>query len=105
MAKPGLDGHDRGIKILARAFIEAGMEVVRKEMPVSEAEKLGAEKEFGAKYPDIVSVYFVGDYSKEFCGGPHVKNTSELGKFKIKKEQSSSAGVRRIKAVIRDEDN
>ena len=52
------------------------------------------------KYPDIVTVYSIGDVSKELCGGPHVKNTSELGKFKIKKEEASSAGVRRIKAVL-----
>ena len=79
--------------------------VVRREMPREEAEKIGAEMEFGAKYPDIVSVYFVEDadgkvFSKEFCGGPHVENTGILGHFKIKKEQASSAGVRRIKAVL-----
>ncbi|MEK6899961.1 MAG: hypothetical protein AABX05_02445 [Nanoarchaeota archaeon] len=56
--------------------------------------------EFGQKYPDKVSVYFMGDYSKEFCGGPHVSNTKEVGKFKIIKEEASSAGVRRIKAVV-----
>lgn len=61
--------------------------------------------EFGAKYPETVSVYFVEDengnaISKEFCGGPHVTNTSELGMFKIQKEEASSAGVRRIKAVL-----
>ena len=85
-------------------------------MPLAEAEKLGAEMEFGAKYPDIVSVYFIEDkdgnpVSKEFCGGPHVKNTAELysssrensrdeGPFKIQKEEAVSAGVRRIKAVL-----
>ena len=52
------------------------------------------------KYPDIVTVYTIGDISKELCGGPHVKNTKELGKFKIKKEEASSAGVRRIKAIL-----
>ena len=76
------------------------LDVVKKEMPLEEAEKLGAQKEFGVKYPEIVSVYFVGDYSKEFCGGPHVRNTKEIGHFKIVKEQSSAAGVRRIKAVV-----
>ncbi|MBT3836260.1 alanine--tRNA ligase [Candidatus Woesearchaeota archaeon] len=81
-------------------IIDAGMEVRREEMSKEEAVTLGAQMEFGAKYPERVSVYFIGDFSKEFCGGPHVKNTSELGKFKIKKEQSSSAGVRRIKAVL-----
>lgn len=71
----------------------------------AEAEKTGAHHAFGDKYGDLVTVYFIGDdletaYSKEFCGGPHVKNTSELGEFKIKKEESVSAGVRRIKAVL-----
>ena len=69
-------------------------------MPKEEAVKSGAECMFIEKYPDIVTVYSIGNVSKELCGGPHVKNTSEIGKFKIKKEEASSAGVRRIKAVI-----
>jgi len=52
------------------------------------------------KYPDEVTVYSIGNISKELCGGPHVKNTKELGHFKIKKEEASSAGVRRIKAIL-----
>lgn len=85
--------------------IEQGLNVVRREMPLAEAEKIGAQMEFGAKYPDMVSVYFIEDkdgnpISKEFCGGPHVKNTSELGKFKIQKEEAVSAGIRRIKATL-----
>ena len=61
--------------------------------------------EFGAKYPETVSVYFVEDekgsiFSKEFCGGPHVANTGELGHFKIQKEEAVSAGIRRIKAIL-----
>ena len=55
---------------------------------------------FIERYPDVVTVYTIGDFSKELCGGPHVKNTSELGHFKIKKEEASSAGVRRIKAIL-----
>ncbi len=55
---------------------------------------------FIEKYPDRVTVYSIGDVSKELCGGPHVKNTSELGTFKIKKEEASSAGIRRIKAIF-----
>ena len=71
--------------------IKQSLHVVRREMPLAEAEKIGAEMEFGAKYPDTVSVYFIEDkdgnhISKEFCGGPHVSNTAELGKFKIIKE-------------------
>lgn len=96
------------VENLVNQKIEAALPVTRLEMPKSEAEKLGAQMEFGAKYPDIVSVYVVGNengyFSKEFCGGPHVENTSELAeggkKFKILKEESSSAGVRRIKATL-----
>jgi alanyl-tRNA synthetase len=85
--------------------IAKGLPVVRREMPLAEAEKIGAQMEFGAKYPDVVSVYFIEDengnaISKEFCGGPHVSNTKELGHFKIQKEEAVSAGVRRIKAIL-----
>jgi len=80
--------------------IEKGLEVKKEMMSVDEAKKSGAVGLFDSKYGDTVSVYSIGDFSKEICGGPHVSNTSEIGGFKIKKEQSSSAGVRRIKAVI-----
>ncbi len=85
--------------------IKRGLTVVRREMSVTEAEKIGAEMEFGAKYPDMVSVYFIEDkdgnpVSKEFCGGPHVKNTAELGEFKIQKEEAVAQGIRRIKAIL-----
>ncbi len=85
--------------------ISQGLAVVRKEMPLHEAEKLGAEMEFGAKYPETVSLYFIEDedgnpISKEFCGGPHVSNTSELGHFKIQKEEAVAQGIRRIKAIL-----
>lgn len=88
--------------------IQAGLPVTREEMPKSEAVKIGAQMEFGAKYPEIVSVYIIGDpdnyVSAEFCGGPHVSNTSEIGEggktFKISKEESSGAGIRRIKAQL-----
>ena len=69
-------------------------------MSKDEAIASGAECMFIEKYPDIVTVYTIGTISKELCGGPHVKNTSELGTFKIKKEEASSAGVRRIKAIL-----
>ena len=65
-----------------------------------DAKKQGAHGTFENKYGSVVKVYSIGDFSKEICGGPHVKNTNELGKFKILKEESSSAGVRRIKAVL-----
>ena len=61
---------------------------------------MGAEHQFLDRYPDVVTVYSIGDVSNEICTGPHVKNTSELGKFVIKKEEASSSGVRRIKAIL-----
>ncbi|MFA6278963.1 MAG: alanine--tRNA ligase [Candidatus Paceibacterota bacterium] len=79
--------------------IAAAILVVHDVMKKEDAEKLNAEHEFGATYPDMVSVYTIGD-SIEFCGGPHVSNTNELGHFKILKEEASSAGVRRIKAIL-----
>ena len=70
-------------------------------MTVEEAKNEGAIGLFGDKYGEIVKVYAMGDFSKEICGGPHATNTSELGEFVITKEQSSSSGVRRIKAELR----
>ncbi len=80
--------------------IAASMPVTRMEMTPDEAKKMGAQAEFGMRYPEKVSVYKVGDYSIEICMGPHVQNTKELGHFKIIKEEASAAGVRRIKAVV-----
>jgi len=77
--------------------------VERDEMKLQEAMDAGAQSEFGTKYPEKVSVYTIGDYSKEICMGPHVENLKELGHFKIKKESSSAAGIRRIKAVLTEE--
>lgn len=86
-------------------WIKTDMPMRRVEMPRADAEQIGAEMEFGVKYPDMVSVYYIGDnldsaISKEFCGGPHIEHTGLIGTFKIQKEEASSAGVRRIKAVI-----
>lgn len=80
--------------------IAAGLDVTEEEMTVDEAKEQGAMGVFDSKYGELVKVYTIPGYSKEICGGPHAKNTAELGHFKIKKEQSSSAGVRRIKAVL-----
>jgi alanyl-tRNA synthetase len=80
--------------------IGQAIEIKKKEMPLKKALESGAQAEFGAKYPDKVTVYTVGDHSKEICMGPHVENTKELGHFKIKKEESSAAGIRRIKAIL-----
>ena len=93
------------IENLVNEKIQESLDMVRNEMSKEEAAKLGAEMEFGVKYGDMVSVYIAQDqkgnvFSKEFCGGPHVKNTSELAKFKIVKEEAVSAGVRRIRAVL-----
>ena len=85
---------------LVNEWIGAGLPVTVNEMSKEEAIKSGAECMFIDKYPDIVTVYSIGEVSKELCGGPHVKNTSELGHFKIQKEEASSAGVRRIKAIL-----
>ncbi len=99
------DEEKKQVEEIVNKEIQAGLTVVRREMSRDEAEKIGAEMEFGAKYPETVSVYFIEDaqghaISKEFCGGPHVSNTKEIGVFKIQKEEASSAGVRRIKAVV-----
>ena len=85
---------------LVNKWIQDAIPVTVEEMKKEEAVKSGAECMFIEKYPDVVTVYTIGNVSKELCGGPHVKNTSELGKFKIKKEEASSAGVRRIKAIL-----
>lgn len=85
---------------LVNDWIKADIPVTMETMSKEEAVKSGAEAMFIEKYADIVNVYTIGDVSKEICGGPHVKSTSELGTFRIKKEEASSAGVRRIKAIL-----
>ncbi|MEE0865355.1 MAG: alanine--tRNA ligase [Clostridia bacterium] len=94
------DEEKKQVEDLVNQWIKAGLDVTKEEMKKEDAIKSGAECMFIEKYPDIVTVYTIGDVSKELCGGPHVKNTSELGTFKIKKEESSSSGVRRIKAIL-----
>lgn len=88
------------VEKLVNDQIKASLPVILEEMPLDRARKEGASGIFDSKYGDKVRVYTIGDFSKEICGGPHVKNTSELGVFKIKKEESSSSGVRRIKAIL-----
>ena len=85
---------------LVNKWINEGLNVTKEQMSKQEAIDSGAECEFIEKYPDIVTVYSIGDISKELCGGPHVENTKTLGHFKIIKEEASSAGIRRIKAVL-----
>ena len=96
------DEEKQNIEDLVNKWIDEGIEVKKEQMSKDEAIASGAECMFIEKYPDLVTVYSIGNISKELCGGPHVKNTKELGKFKIKKEEASSAGVRRIKAVLLD---
>jgi len=92
---------------LVNQKIKESLEVKKEEIPLEDAFASGAHGEFGAKYPELVSVYTVidknepsGYFSKEICTGPHVSNTSELGSFKIQKEESVAAGIRRIKAIV-----
>ncbi len=93
------------VQQLVNAAIEAKLDVIKEEMTLDEAREKNAMGIFDSKYGEKVTVYsIVNDageiVSREICGGPHVKNTGELGHFKLVKEESSSAGVRRIKAVL-----
>ena len=88
------------VEKLVNEAIQAAVPVVCEEMTVAEARAQGAMGLFESKYGERVKVYTMGKYSKEICGGPHARNTGDLKSFKIKKEEASSAGVRRIKAVI-----
>ena len=94
------DDEKKNVEDLVNKWINDGLDVTVKEMNKEDAIKSGAECMFIEKYPDLVTVYSIGDVSHELCGGPHVKNTKELGHFKIVKEEASSAGIRRIKAVL-----
>lgn len=99
------DEEKQKVEALVNDAITRDLSVVKKEMSKTEAEKLGAQMEFGAKYGDVVSVYSIEGsdgvpFSLEFCGGPHITHTGELGAFKIQKEEASSQGVRRIKAIL-----
>ena len=95
------------VEDLVNKKINDNLKIHKEEVPLEQAIKSGAQAEFGTKYPEMVFVYTIKDpseksgwFSKEICTGPHIENTKELGKFRIKKEESSSAGVRRIKAVL-----
>ena len=90
----------KAVEDKVNAAIQADVPVTCEEMTVEDAKAQGAVGLFASKYGEMVKVYTMGEYSKEICGGPHAARTSELGHFRIVKEQSSSAGVRRIKAVL-----
>ena len=94
------DEEKQATEDLVNKWIQADYKVTCEKMNKNDAVKSGAECMFIEKYPDEVTVYTIGDVSKEICGGPHVSNTAVLGHFKIKKEEASSAGIRRIKAVL-----
>jgi len=98
----GIRGEHYHIDICLKniAHLEHAVQGSIEEMPYEEAAASGAAGVFERKYGETVKVYTIGDYSCEICGGPHAANTSELGQFKIQKEESSAAGIRRIKAVI-----
>src|ERR1035437_1115069 len=97
------DEQKKKVEELVNGWIAEKLPVAFKETPKAEAEKIALHN-FNEKYGDIVKVYSIGTeghyISREFCGGPHVNNTSELGHFKIQKEEAVSAGVRRIKAIL-----
>jgi len=95
------DSEIREVEKVVNEQIKKSLPIKRDEMTVEEAKKMGAHGVFEHKYGDKVSVYSIGNASIEICGGPHVKNTKELGKFKIVKEDSVAAGVRRIKAILK----
>ena len=94
------DEEKKQVEDLVNEYIKQDLKVERLEMTKEEALKLGAEAMFLDKYGDEVTIYKIGDVSMEFCGGPHVERTGVLGTFKIKKEEASSSGVRRIKAIL-----
>ena len=90
----------KAIEDKVNEVIKANYEITMEEMSIEDAQKCGAVGVFTQKYGDRVKVYTMGDFSKEICGGPHAKTTGELGHFKIIKEEASSSGVRRIKAIL-----
>ncbi len=90
----------REVEALVNQAIQADLPIECHEVPLDEAKRMGAIGLFEGKYGDVVKVYKAGDFSMEICGGPHAARTGELGRFRIVKEQSSSRGVRRIKAVL-----
>ncbi len=98
--RPMTEAEVKAVEKLVNEKIQEDIPVVYREMSLDEARKENFVGVFDSKYGDVVKTYSIGNFSKEMCGGPHVARTGELGKFRIVKEQSSSAGVRRIKAVL-----
>ncbi|MEG2159389.1 MAG: alanine--tRNA ligase, partial [Clostridia bacterium] len=98
--RPLTDEEIKRTEDLVNEAISRKMPIECRETTVAEAKNEGAIGLFESKYGDVVKMYTMGDFSKEICGGPHASNTGELGRFVITKEQSSSAGIRRIKAEL-----
>lgn len=94
------DEEVKSVEDLVNGAVQKSMAVSYQELPIEEAKKTGALFFFKEKYPETVKVYSAGDFSKEFCGGPHVTNTSKVGKFKIAKQEAVGAGVRRIRISV-----
>ena len=99
------DNETKSVELWINTKIKEALPIIMEEVPLKQALNSGAQAEFGTKYPEMVSIYTIGKstknyISKEICTGPHVSNTKELGKFKILKEESSAAGIRRIKAIL-----
>jgi alanyl-tRNA synthetase len=98
--QPMTEEQVRKVEAIVNEQIARRLPVTMEVMTIEEARAASAIALFGEKYAEKVKVYTIGDFSKEVCGGPHVENTGVLGKFVIQKEQSSSSGVRRIRAVL-----
>lgn len=94
------DQEKKQVEDLVNQAIKQNLHIICEQMPLEQAKKQGAHGIFENKYGEMVKVYSIGDFSKEICGGPHAEKTGNLGNFKIKKEESSSSGVRRIKAIL-----
>ena len=94
------DEEIKRVEDMVNEKIKEDLPVKMEEMSLEEAKAAGATGVFESKYSERVKVYTIGNFSKEICGGPHVKHTGEIGKFKIIKEESSSAGIRRIRAIV-----
>ena len=88
------------LEAFVNSAIEKNIDVTFEELSIEDAKKIGAHGVFDSKYGEKVKVYFIGDIDKQICGGPHAKNTGDLHHFKIQKEESSSSGIRRIKAIL-----
>lgn len=98
--RPMTDEEVKAVEDMVNGIIEKNLDIVCQEMTIEQAKEINAVGVFGSRYGEIVKVYSIGDFDTQICGGPHATKTGQLGHFAIVKEQSSSAGIRRIKATI-----